>query len=190
MTAAKVVAVVGLSGTGKSLSAAYLKKKYDLTTIYFGGYVIEEVRKRNLEITSNNERIVREDLRVNNGMDAIAKLAIDAITAATARSHDLLIDGLYSFSEYLFLKKIYGANLVLIANHSERIIRYERLRNRPVRPLQPEEVDQRDLLEIQMIEKGGPIAIADYHVLNNTSEEDLYTQLDRVAAHKIFLKAL
>ncbi len=190
MSAAKVVAVVGLSGTGKSLSAAYLKKKYDLTTIYFGGYVIEEVRQRNLEVTSNNERIVREDLRVNNGMDAIAKLAIGAISAATSRNQDLLIDGLYSFSEYLYLKKIYGPSLVLIANHSERLIRYERLKNRPVRPLQPAEVDQRDLLEIQMIEKGGPIAIADYHVLNNSSEDDLYTQLDRIANRHIFLKPL
>jgi dephospho-CoA kinase len=189
MSAAKVIAVVGLSGTGKSLAAAYLKKKYHLTTIYFGGYVIEEVRKRNLEVTSNNERIVREDLRINDGMDAIAKLAIDAITAATAQNHDLLIDGLYSFSEYLYLKKIYGPNLILIANHSERLIRYERLKNRPVRPLQPEEVDQRDLLEIQMIEKGGPIAIADYHVMNNNSEEELYAQLDRIAQYKIHLKA-
>ena len=29
------------------------------------------------------------------------------------------------------------------------------------------EVDRRDYTEIENIEKGGPIAIADYHILNN-----------------------
>lgn len=176
----KVIAIVGLSGTGKSVATDYLKNKYQLTSIYFGGYVLEEVKKRGLEVNSSNERIVREDLRAENGMDAIAKLAIDEINDLLQKDKHIIIDGLYSFTEYIFLKNILHNQLVLIATHSEKAIRYERLANRPIRPLTKEEVEKRDFLEIAMIEKGGPIAIADYHILNNKDEEYLYNTLDDI----------
>jgi dephospho-CoA kinase len=69
---------------------------------------------------------------------------------------------------------------VLIATHSEKAIRYERLSQRPVRPLTKEEVENRDFLEIAMIEKGGPIAIADYHIINNSDTDHLFTELETI----------
>lgn len=176
----KVLAIVGLSGTGKSVATEYLKTRHQLTSIYFGGYVLEEVKKRGLEVNSSNERIVREDLRAINGMDAIAKLAIDEINTLLKENKHIIIDGLYSFTEYSFLKNILHDQLVLIATHSEKAIRYERLAQRPVRPLAKEEVEMRDYLEIAMIEKGGPIAIADYHILNNSGTDHLYKELDNI----------
>jgi dephospho-CoA kinase len=176
----KVIAIVGLSGTGKSVATEYLKNTYQLTSIYFGGYVLEEVRKRGLEVNSNNERMIREDLRAINGMDAIAKLAIDKINILLQEDKHIIIDGLYSFTEYTFLKNILHDQLILIATHSEKAIRYERLAQRPVRPLTKEEVEKRDFLEIAMIEKGGPIAIADYHIINNKDEAYLYSELNGI----------
>ena len=176
----KVIAIVGLSGTGKSVATEYLKNTHQLTSIYFGGYVLDEVKKRGLEVNSSNERIVREDLRAVNGMDAIAKLAITEIDTLLKKGKPIIIDGLYSFTEYIFLKNSLHEQLVLIATHSEKAIRYERLAKRPVRPLTKEEVEKRDFLEIAMIEKGGPIAIADHHILNDKDETFLYSQLDHI----------
>lgn len=176
----KVIAIVGLSGTGKSVATEYLKDTYQLASIYFGGYVLAEVKKRGLEVNSNNERMIREDLRAINGMDAIAKLAIEEINLLLQKDKHIIIDGLYSFTEYIFLRDILHEQLVLIATHSEKAIRYERLAQRPVRPLTKEEVEKRDFLEIAMIEKGGPIAIADYHIINNSGTDHLYKELDSI----------
>ena len=57
--------------------------------------------------------------------------------------------------------------LIVVAIHSDKALRYERLAQRKFRPLTKTEVDRRDYTEIENIEKGGPIAIADYHILNN-----------------------
>jgi len=59
----------------------------------------------------------------------------------------------------------------------------QRMANREVRPLMPEQVDQRDWAEIENIEKGGPIAIADYFVHNDKDLDSLHKQLDEVLHH-------
>lgn len=41
-----------------------------------------------------------------------------------------------------------------------------------------EEVDARDYTEITYIEKGGPIAIADRHIINDSSRELLCERVD------------
>jgi dephospho-CoA kinase len=43
-----------------------------------------------------------------------------------------------------------------------------------------EEAVSRDHAEIENIEKGGPIALADYTIVNNGSRENLVGQLDRI----------
>ena len=46
-------------------------------------------------------------------------------------------------------------------------IRYKRLESREVRPLTNIESESRDIAEIENIAKAGPIAYADYYILNN-----------------------
>jgi dephospho-CoA kinase len=183
----KVVAIVGLSGTGKSLVTEYIYIKYHFKKIYFGGIIINELQRRGLEVNSNNEKIVREELRATHGMDAIARLSIEKIEIELKKMNCIIIDGLYSFSEYIFLKDILIDQLILIAIHTEKKIRYQRLANRDIRSLKQEEVDRRDFFEITMIEKGGPIAIADYHVINNGEISDLYNSIDLIFKSKLNL---
>ena len=45
-----------------------------------------------------------------------------------------------------------------------------------------DEVDQRDWAEIENLEKGGPIAIADYFIHNDSDLENLHKQIDSVLA--------
>jgi dephospho-CoA kinase len=175
-----VIAAVGMCGTGKSVVTQYIEKNYKFKSIYFGGFILEEVKRRGLEINSTNEKTVREDLRKKNGLDAVAKLAVDRINAYLADGENVIIDGLYSFSEYVFLKEKLKNPIVLIAVHSTKQLRYERLGIREIRPLTPQQVDERDLVEIKNIEKAGPIAIADFHIINDGNFRDLYQYIDSI----------
>ena len=56
-------------------------------------------------------------------------------------------------------------------------IRYNRLSNRKVRPLTAVDAEKRDYAEIEYLYKGGPIAIADYYIDNNSDEASLTNQI-------------
>ena len=49
-----------------------------------------------------------------------------------------------------------------------------------MRPLTPEQVTSREYAEIENTEKGGPIANADFTVLNNGDREQTYAQLEHI----------
>ena len=161
----KIIAIVGMSGSGKSEATSFLKDEYGFDIFYFGGVVLDELKKRGLEINSQNEKEVRESLRREFGIGVLAKKASTAIDNSNS---SIILDGLYSFTEYKILKERYLDEFVVIAIHTDKKIRYERLSQRAFRPLSKAEVDFRDYAEIENIEKGGPIAIADYHIINNS----------------------
>lgn len=175
-----ITAIVGLCGTGKSAAAKYIEETFKFKPIYFGGYVLEELKKRNLEINSVNEKHVREDLRKKYGLNVIAKRAAETIHSHVTAGSNVIIDGLYSFSEYLYLKDKFGKQLIVLSVHSRKTLRYQRLSQREVRPLTPQEVDQRDFSEIKNIEKAGPIAVADYHIINDGDIQDLCKNIDTI----------
>jgi dephospho-CoA kinase len=78
--------------------------------------------------------------------------------------------------------------MYVVAVIASRSIRYERLARRPVRRLSPEEAELRDFAEIEKLEKGGPIAVADYVILNDGSEEELLRSVDRLLLTCILAK--
>ncbi len=176
------LALVGMPGSGKSLCAQHLRTK-GFFTLRFGAVVVDEVRRRGLEVNPENERMVREELRARHGMPAMASLSLPKLLAALDEHRRIVIDGLYSFSEYRFLRRRLGASILLLAIAAPRRLRYQRLAARPVRPLNPDEAAARDVREIEKLEKGGPIAIADYTLLNDASEAHLLEQLDGLLAN-------
>lgn len=175
------LALVGMPGAGKTLCAQHLRAA-GFFALRFGAVVVDEVRRRGLEVNPANERGVREDLRARHGMSAMARLSLPKLQAALDDHDRIVIDGLYSFSEYTFLQQHLGAPTVLLAIAAPRHLRYQRLASRAVRPLTPDEAAARDMREIETLEKGGPIAIADYTLLNDAAEARLLEQLDRLLA--------
>jgi dephospho-CoA kinase len=180
-----VLGIVGLAGVGKSQAVQIISEWMEFETIYFGGIVLDEIRNRGLEVTHQNEAVVREGLRSEFGMDVMAQKSLPIILRAVASSKNVLIDGLYSQSEYVLLRKNLGDRLKTISIHSNKLVRVERLRHRPVRPLTVEEMDLRDEKEIALLEKASPIALADYHILNNIDMEAFAGEL-RSCLSKIF----
>lgn len=173
----RVLALVGMPGAGKTLCAKHLESK-QFYQFRFGGIVVDEVTRRGWAINPDNERIVREELRALEGMDVMAKRALPLLQSALERHTCIVIDGLYSFSEYVYLKSHLDAELIVVAIVSSRHLRYQRLANRPERPLTFAEAERRDIQEIVTLEKGGPIAIADYTLTNDGEPQDLLERLD------------
>lgn len=68
-----------MSGTGKSEATNFLKDQFNFDLFYFGGIVLNEVKKRGLEINNENEKMVREDLRRQHGNGVLAKIASETI---------------------------------------------------------------------------------------------------------------
>ena len=120
-----------MSGTGKSEATNYLKDQFNFDLFYFGGIVLNEVKKRGLEINNENEKMVREDLRRQHGNGVLAKIASETIAKTDST---ILLDGLYSFTEYKILKELYPENFIVVAIHSDKALRYERLAQRKFRP--------------------------------------------------------
>ena len=172
----KIVSIVGMAGSGKSEVAARFEEK-GYTRIRFGDITDEVVLKRGLPLTEENERVVREGLRREHGMAAYALLNKPKIDAAL-ETGDIVIDGLYSWEEYLFLKEAYGADFFVVAVYSSPETRYSRLTVRGNRGRTIEEAESRDRAEIEKINKGGPIAMSDFTLINESSKKDLVAAAD------------
>ncbi|HEX3929763.1 MAG TPA: hypothetical protein VHW64_03600 [Nocardioides sp.] len=176
----QVLAVLGLAGTGKSVAVGYLQRVYSVDPVYFGGVVIGEVERLGLPITPDNERVVREDLRRQEGMAVMARRSLPAIESSL-RSHGVaVVDGLYSGAELDLLHGEYDARLVTIAIHADRSVREARLGARVVRPLSPEEMRARDRAEVEALDKARPIVLASVQLTNNGTEAQLEAKLARL----------
>ena len=172
----KAVAVVGMCGSGKSVLCSYFTNM-GWDSVYFGGVAVSQLKKNGTPVNEANERAIRERLRRELGMGAFAVILKDEILDKLSRSN-VVLDGLYSWSEYVILKELLGDNLVVLAVVTNSGIRKQRLESRPVRPLTAEMVDSRDVAEIENLEKGGPIAKADYYIMNNGGEQQLKSQFE------------
>jgi len=174
----KVVSIVGMAGAGKS-EVARVFEENGFVSIRFGDLTDDEIKKRGLEINEKNERYIRELLRKQHGMSAYAKLNLPRIDEASKHS-DVVIDGLYSWEEYTFLKSYYQEDFYVVAVWASPRTRYARLTSRLNRCLTLEEAASRDRAEIENINKGGPIAMADFIIINESSLENLEKEAKRV----------
>jgi dephospho-CoA kinase len=172
-----------MCGSGKSVVADELVKK-GYSFVRFGQITLDIVKEKGLEPTEENERIIRENVRKEHGMGAYATLNITKFDSLLEQNN-VAADGLYSWSEYKVLKEYYKNRLIVVAVITPPKTRYARLKTRKNidekmrnRPATKEQAESRDYAEIENIEKGGPIAMADYYILNNSSLEELKKQIN------------
>lgn len=171
-----ILAIVGMPGAGKTQLASYLAEK-GLPFVRFGDETDRALKEKGLPLTEEHEREYRERIRHELGMATYAITAKPKIVEALRKSHAIIVDGLYSWEEYIFLKKEFP-KLALICVFAEPPIRYVRLQKRPIRPLSQGQTRQRDIDEIEKLSKGGPIAIADYFIENNGTLKELKEKTD------------
>lgn len=180
----KLVAVVGMCGSGKSvLSDVLVAEGYGY--LRFGQVVLDEVKRRGVPPTETLEREIREGFRKEYGMAAIAILNLPKF-AELLKVGNVVGDGLYSWDEYKILKEKYRDNLIVVAVYAPPQIRYDRLEKRfsdasdtnlRNRGFTRESAAARDQAEIENSAKGGPIAMADYTILNIGSLEEYQNKI-------------
>lgn len=173
-----------MCGSGKSIACDVLRDS-GWSYIRFGQIVIDKLRKSGKAINPENEKRMREQLREEHGMGAFAILSQEKIESALQNSN-VVIDGLYSWSEYKILNERFGDDLVVVCIYASPTTRYTRLSERELdeearmRPLTPEEAQKRDFAEIENIEKGGPIAMADFTVINEYDLDHLTNEVNNI----------
>jgi dephospho-CoA kinase len=180
----KLIALLGMPGSGKTEVIEYLQETRGWPKVYFGQITMDEIRERGLPFNNENERIVREDLRLLHGKEYYAKKIIEKIDAMQD-SQVVLVESLYSWTEYRVLKERYGSALHTIAVIASPEVRYQRLSVRPKRPLTKEEAYKRDIAQIELLEQGGPIALADAYVPNEKDRDSLHREIDGVVSRII-----
>ena len=190
----KFIALVGMTGSGKSIIADYLIAK-NFSFVRFGQITLDIVKENGLPPTEENEKKIREKVRIEHGMGAYAILNIPKFDKLLEQGN-VVGDGLYSWSEYKILREKYKENLIVIAVYAPPSIRYARLEARELkagdtdmrnRPATKAQAQSRDFSEIENIEKGGPIAMADYTIVNTTNPKDAIEQLKEIISKEKIL---
>ena len=178
----KIIAVLGMPGSGKSEAIGYLRERYEWPKVYFGDVTFQEMERRSLERNQANERLVREDLRNLYGEDYYAKEVIKMIDAL-GDVPVVLVESFYSAAEYRVFKERYNTAFVTIAIHAQPAIRHARLAERPERPLSEREAEERDWAQLTRLTQGTPIALADHMIVNEGTKEELQRHLDEVVTN-------
>ncbi|MCG2693631.1 AAA family ATPase [Candidatus Parcubacteria bacterium] len=174
-----------MPGSGKSEVTKYIESK-GYKKVYFGQVTFDELGRRGLETNETNEKFVREDLRKQYGMAAFAILNIPKIKVYYSGGSNVVIESLYSWQEYLKIKEEFGDSFKVIAVQASPQIRYGRVagrveyQNNVERLFTLDEVASRDKAQIENLATAGPIAMADFTILNNGSKEELHGKVDEV----------
>lgn len=175
----KIIAVVGMCGSGKSEAVKFFVDK-GFKRVYFGEVVMNEMKTLELEVNEANERATRENLRKEFGMGAMAVKSLPLIEEYL-KTDNVVIESLYSWEEFKILKEKFGEAFKLLTIYTTKALRYERLLKRPFRPLTNDESKSRDISEIEKLDKGGPIAYTDFTVINDGTLEEMNEELKKYA---------
>ena len=184
----RIVFIVGMPGAGKSIVSDELAKQ-GFAFVRFGQITLDKVKEQGLQPTEENERRIREEIRKEHGQAAFALLNIPKFDKLLENSN-VVGDGLYSWSEYKMLKEKYKDIMSVIAVYAPPELRYKRLSERKVehdpkmrfRSFTTKEAKARDFAEIENLEKGGPIAMADFTIINTGTIDELKQKVQDVLA--------
>lgn len=170
-----LLAIVGMAGSGKSIASDFFRSK-SIPVLRFGDQTDIGVKEAGLPLTEENERAYREQIRKELGMEAMAIKIEPRIIEASKTNRMVVLDGLYSWEEFVYLKKKFP-QIKLLCIFTPPNLRYKRLAIRRVRPLTQPEAISRDVAEIENLHKGGPIAAADHLIVNDADETSFVQKL-------------
>lgn len=178
----KIIGVTGAFGSGKSTAAVFLESK-GFRKIILSVFLEEEAIKRDLEVTRKVLQDIGNEWREKYGSEILARKALEKIS--TRESEKFVIDGIRNVAEIEFLRD--SGSFKLIAIFSDRKVRFDRLKKLKRREALDwelfEKLDSRDA-GVNEKETGLQvdrcIALADYSIENNGSEEEFKIKLEEL----------
>ncbi len=176
----KIISLVGLTGSGKTSAAEYISQK-NIPKISFGDTIRRAMFNAGIEQTEDNERDFVLHL-INKGQTRFATEQTipqihDLINSGQRR---IVTDGSATLDEHKALLSEFPGNTTTIALVAPKNLRHRRLTDRPRHPLTAAAARSRDWAETEYESKAGPIALADYYIINDGTPEILHQKLDAI----------
>jgi dephospho-CoA kinase len=124
------LAITGTQGSGKSVFTNIAREKYAIPTFRMGEIIIQECKKRGLEVNGRNMAKMASVLRFEGGKQVIAQKSVPIIKEITkAKPKVVIIDGVRSYDELVHFRQELG-DVRLIAILSSLKTRKERVEKR------------------------------------------------------------
>lgn len=176
ITDLKLVGLTGTNGAGKGEAAAFFMRNgfqyYSLSDV-----IREKLQQEKMPVTRDNLILTGNSMREQGGSDILARLVLQKVSGPT------VIDSIRNPFEIEFFRQ--QKDFTLLAIDAPIEVRYDRImargRNESISSLQ--EFKDKEAEENTSLEKGQQlqncIKMADYMILNNSSLEDLYCQLEQ-----------
>ena len=168
-----IIGVTGTDGGGKGAVVDYLVSYKGFVHCSARALWIDEIQKRNLEVSRENTRIVANSLRAEHGNDYFITEYLRRIKEVGWR--DVVIESLRAVAEAETLKANGG---ILLAVDADQHIRYGRIQSRGsgLDKITFEKFTEQEALEMNDsdphgMQKAKVIAMADYTLQNNGTLE-------------------
>lgn len=178
----KIIGITGTLGAGKGTIVDYLRDHYGYKHYSVRGYLIEEAKRRGMEINRDTFVVIANDLRAKHAPSYIVD---ELYKQAAANGENAIIESIRTPGEVESLRQ--QEDFLLFAVDADPKIRYERIvsRNSETDHVSFEtfiENEQREMASDDPNHQnvGKCIAMADYSFNNDGDLEALYQQVEKV----------
>lgn len=172
------VGVTGLAGAGKTTAIDHLSSLTGGRVLYLGQTVLDEVRARGLPETRENERLVRIELRCDKGPSALAIPYVDLVAECVGKGIPVFVDAILTQGEFdVLASRVPSGCAHLLAIEASFDIRSMRLASRLQRPLNADELRERDKTELEKLGTAAAMAAAEYAIRNEETFDEFYRRL-------------
>jgi dephospho-CoA kinase len=174
-----VLGFVGKLASGKAVCQKYISDKQNAGSAKFSTSLRDILNRLYLPISRKNMQNLSLDLRTRFGGDILAKVIAEDVKN---NPHEIVvIDGVRRLNDISSLKDLPNFHLISIDANPE--IRYERMKLRNENEGDADktfaefEEDNKREAELQIPEV---MAVANFHLDNDSTIEQLYTQVDKI----------
>lgn len=175
-----LVALTGMSGSGKTTAIRHFEDQGFGTRVYFGQAVLDRIAARNLRPGPESERQVRLELRATEGPAALATRALPLVRDLIRLGTNVFVDAIFDFEEYLCLQShCKDCDPILLAIEASFETRSNRLSKRPERSLTATDLRKRDEIETANLKINRVLAQANHRIENEGTLEALRLELNR-----------